>query len=287
MQGKVCMVTGANSGIGKVTALELAKQGATVVMVCRNGEKGRAAQAEIKAQSGNDAVELLLADFAVLQQVRELADTFRQKYSRLDLLVNNAGLFLDKRRESTDGYEYTFAVNHLAPFLLTNLLLDRLKASAPARIVNVASEAERAARLDFDNLQLQHGFSGMRAYGNTKLANILFTYALARRLEGTGVTANCLHPGGFKTNFGQGTWFGLLYTVLQPFLRTPEKGAETVIYLATSPAVADVTGKYFKDKRTIRSMTLSYDQAVQERLWRFSAELVGLEEVTLAGVTAG
>lgn len=287
MQGKVCMVTGANSGIGKVTALELAKQGATVVMVCRNGEKGRAAQAELKAQSGNDAVDLLLADFAVLQQVRELADTFRQKYSRLDLLVNNAGLFLDKRRESADGYEYTFAVNHLAPFLLTNLLLDRLKASAPARIVNVASEAERAARLDFDNLQLQHGFSGMRAYGNTKLANILFTYALARRLEGTGVTANCLHPGGVKTNFGQGTWFGLLYTVLQPFLRTPEKGAETVIYLATSPAVADVTGKYFKDKRTIRSMTLSYDQAVQERLWRVSAELVGLEEVAMAGVTAG
>jgi len=276
MQGNVCMVTGANSGIGKVTALELAKQGATVVMVCRNAEKGRAAQAEIKAQSGNEQVDLLLADFAVLQQVRELADTFRQKYQRLDRLVNNAGLFLNKRQESADGYEYTFAVNHLAPFLLTNLLLDMLKASAPARVVTVASEAERGARLDFDDLQLRQGFNGMRAYSNSKLANILFTYALARRLEGSGVTANCMHPGGVATNFAQNTWFGFVFKLFSPFLRSPEEGAATLVYLASSPEVADVNGTYFKDKQPIRAAPIAYDEAVQERLWQVSAELVDL-----------
>jgi NAD(P)-dependent dehydrogenase (short-subunit alcohol dehydrogenase family) len=283
MQGKVCLVTGANSGIGKITALELAKMGATVVMTARNRAKGEAAQAEIKAQSGNQSVDLLLADFASLQETRRLAEEFKAKYPRLDVLVNNAGLYLAKRLESTYGYEMTFAVNHLAPFLLTNLLLDVLKASAPARVITVSSAAHGGVRMDFDNLQNSRGYSGFRAYGQSKLANILFTYELSERLKGTGVMANCLHPGGVSTNFASNNsgLFGVVWSLLKPFLRSPEQGAETSIYLASSPDLDGVTGKYFVDKTPVMSSRESYKRESWKKLWQVSEELVGLHSPDL------
>lgn len=286
MQDNICMVTGANSGIGKVTALELARMGATVVMVCRNPQKGAAAQAEIRAQSGNDRVDLLLADFASLRSVRALAEEYTRRYRQLHVLVNNAGLYLPTRFETEDGYEMTLGVNHLAPFLLTNLLLDTVIASAPTRIINVSSEAHRGARINFADLQSVRKYNGFQAYGQSKLANILFTYELAQRLTGTGVTVNCVHPGAVATNFGSSDkWFSLLLTVIRPLLRTPEKGAETPIYLAASPDVAGVTSTYFKDKKPIRSSNASYRQEDWKRLWRVSEELVGLS--TPASVEMG
>lgn len=285
MQDNICMVTGANSGIGKVTALELARMGATVVMVCRNPQKGAAAQAEIRAQSGNDRVDLLLADFASLRSVRALAEEYTRRYRQLHVLVNNAGLYLPTRFETEDGYEMTLGVNHLAPFLLTNLLLDTVIASAPTRIINVSSEAHRGARINFADLQSVRKYNGFQAYGQSKLANILFTYELAQRLTGTGVTVNCVHPGAVATNFGSSDkWFSLLLTVIRPLLRTPEKGAETPIYLAASPDVAGVTSTYFKDKKTIRSSNASYRQEDWKRLWRVSEELVGLSTPASVGM---
>lgn len=285
MQNKICMVTGANSGIGKVTALELAKRGATVVMVCRNRSKGEAAQAEIKAQSGNASVDLMLADFASLASVRQLTEDFQQQYQQLHVLVNNAGLYLDKRYETRDGFEMTFGVNHLAHFLLTNLLLDMLKASAPARIINVSSEAHQFGRLDFDDLQGRRRYDGMRAYGQSKLANILFTYELDRRLAGTGVTVNSLHPGAVASNFARDTsgLFSLFFGLARPFMRSPEQGAETSIYLAAAPEVANVSGKYFSDKRAVRSSPRSYDQESWQRLWQVSEELVGWHTMAEVG----
>ncbi len=276
MAGKICMVTGANSGIGKETALGLAKMGATVVMVCRNRAKGEAAQSAIKQQSGNESVDLLLANFASLQSVRQLAISFTQQYSRLDVLVNNAGSFFGRRMVSVDGYEMTFAVNHLASFLLTNLLLDILKASAPARIVNVSSDAQMAGILNFDDLQMSKRYRMFGAYAQSKLANTLFTYALARRLEGTGVTVNCLHPGVVATNI----WSQALPGFLRPlagvsrfFGITAAEGARTSLYLATSPAVEGVTGQYFASSQAKSSAKISYDPAIQERLWQVSAQL--------------
>ncbi len=284
MQGKICLITGANSGIGKVTALELARRGATVVMVCRNAAKGSAAQSEIRDTSGNTAVDLLLADLSSLASVRELAEAFQKRYSRLDVLINNAGIYLGRYMETNDGFEQTFAVNHLAPFLLTNLLRDLLITSAPARIITVSSEAHRWGRMDFDDLHGKRGYNGMRAYSQSKLANILFTYELARQLAGTGVTANCLHPGGVATNFAKekAGLFGIIFSLIRPVLRTPEQGAETSIYLATAPEVADITGTYFRDKRPVRSARISYDQTTWQRLWHVSAELVGLPVLTAA-----
>lgn len=282
MHGKICLITGASSGIGKVTALELARHGATVVMVCRNAAKGSAAQNEIQAASGNAAVDMLLADLSSMASVRELAETFQQQYPRLDVLINNAGIYRSRYTETSDGFEQTFAVNHLAPFLLTNLLRNLLIASAPARIITVSSEGHRWARIAFDDLHGKRGYNGMRAYTQSKLANILFTYELARQLAGTGVTANCLHPGGVATNFAKedAGLFGIMFSMMRPFLRTPEQGAETSIYLATASEVADITGTYFRDKRPARSSPSSYDQATWQRLWRVSAELVGLPVLT-------
>jgi NAD(P)-dependent dehydrogenase (short-subunit alcohol dehydrogenase family) len=204
MQGKVCMVTGSNSGIGKETALGLAQMGATVVMVCRNRARGEAAQSDIKTKSGNHAVDLLLADLSSQQSIRQLVENFKQHYTQLHVLINNAGVFMLTRRATVDGLEMMFAVNYLAPFLLTNLLLDMLKASAPARIVSVSSGAHEAGYIKMDDLQAERHYRPMRAYGQSKLALVLFTYELARRLEGTGVTANCLHPGFVATSIGQG-----------------------------------------------------------------------------------
>jgi len=277
MQGKICMVTGASSGIGKATAMGLAEMGAIVVMVSRDLARGKSAQSEIKAKSGNDAVDLLLADLSSQQSIRQLAEDFKQRYTKLHVLINNAGMSSLRRRETVDGLEMTFAVNHLAPFLLTNVLLDVIKASAPSRIINVSSDAHEAGYFKMDDLQSEKKY--LRAYGQAKLALVLFTYELARRLHGTGVTANCLHPGFVATNFGQnGT--GLLgrgvIKFLSRFGMSTEEGAKTSIFLATSPEVEGVTGKYFVKSIPKRSAPITYDSSLQRQLWEESARLVKL-----------
>jgi NAD(P)-dependent dehydrogenase (short-subunit alcohol dehydrogenase family) len=281
MQGRICMVTGATSGIGKATALGLAHMGATLVLVARDPARGEAARHEIVTQSGNNAVDLLRADLSSQQSIRHLAESFRQRYSHLHVLVNNAGLFSLRRRTTVDGMELTFAVNYLAPFLLTNLLLDMLKASAPARIVNVASDAHEAGYIRLDRLQPERGYRPMRAYGQSKLALVLFTYELARRLEGSGVTVNALHPGFVATNIGQ-TGLGPLGRAAAKFIFrrgiSPEAGARTSLYLASSPEAAGVTGKYFVKSAPRQSVAISYDETLQRQLWEESARLVGLTE---------
>ncbi len=279
MQGKMVMVTGANSGIGKVTARELARMGATVVMVCRDEGRGDAARQEIIAESGNEAVDLLIADLASQAEVRRLVDEFRSRYNKLQVLVNNAGLQLWERSMTVDGHETTFAVNHLAPFLLTSLLLDVIKASAPARIVNVSSMVHKWSSIDFDSLMGEKRYSSNRAYFQSKLANVLFTYELARRLEATGVTVNCLEPGMVRTRLARDYrgFFGFMANLWRVFMKTPEKGAETSIYLASSPEVEGLTGGYFGNKRPLKSSRDSCNEALARRLWKVSAELVGLE----------
>jgi NAD(P)-dependent dehydrogenase (short-subunit alcohol dehydrogenase family) len=279
MKDKIHLVTGANSGIGKVTAKALAAGGATVIMVCRNRVKGETALSEIVRQTRNENVDLMIADFSELNQVRRLAAEVRAKYPRLHTLVNNAGAFNSDRTLTIDGYETTFAVNHLAYFLLTAELLDLLKSSAPARIVNVASEAHRGARINFDDLNLENGFTGWRAYAQSKLANVMLTYELARRLEGSGVTANCMHPGAVNTSFfdnikGSAGKIVRLFTI---FLRTPEKGADTIIWLASSPEVEGVTGKYFVDRKERESNPQSYDREATARLWQVSEQYCALQ----------
>jgi NAD(P)-dependent dehydrogenase (short-subunit alcohol dehydrogenase family) len=273
LSGQVIIVTGANSGIGKVTALELAKMGTTVVMVARSRERGTEALADIKAESGNDDVHLMLCDLSSQTSIRHFAQAFRDQFDRLDVLVNNAGAYYAKRQESVDGLEMTFALNHIGYFLLTKLLLDMLKESAPARIVNVSSGAQRVGKIDWDDLQRLQGYSGFEVYGQTKLMNILFTYELARRLEGTGVTVNALHPGFVRTNFARNN-YGLLGKIAMPlvqlFARSPEEGAQTSIYLASSPEVEGVTGEYFVDEEPARSAPISYDREAQQRLWEIS-----------------
>jgi NAD(P)-dependent dehydrogenase (short-subunit alcohol dehydrogenase family) len=279
MQGKVCMVSGATSGIGKATALGLAQMGATVVMVSRDRARGEAAQSEIKTKSGNNAVDLLIADLSSQQSVRQLAENFKRNYTQLHVLINNAGVFMLTRRETVDGLEMTFAVDYLAPFLLTNLLLDVLKASAPARIVNVSSESHEAGYIKMDDLQAKKGYRPMRVYGQAKLALVLFTYELARRLQGTGVTANCLHPGLVATNIAQRDLWPIARTAAKLVLFfgiSPEEGAKTSIYLASSPDVEGVTGKYFVKSIPKRSTPISYDESLQQQLWEESAKLVNL-----------
>jgi NAD(P)-dependent dehydrogenase (short-subunit alcohol dehydrogenase family) len=279
MQGKVCLITGANSGIGKATALGLAQMGATVVMVCRDRARGEEAQREIKMKSGNDAVDLLIADLSSQQAIRQLADTIQQRYPHLHVLINNAGADFTQRQESVDGVEMTFAVNYLAPFLLTNLLLDVLKNSAPSRIINVDSDNHRFVRLDMQDLQLKRRYGFLRAYGRSKLALLLFTYELARQLQGTGLTVNALEPGPTSTGFGRkgaGPVARLLLKVASALFRSPEQGAQTSIYLASSPAVEMITGKYFVKSTAKRSSALSYNESLQHELWEESARLVKL-----------
>jgi len=278
MKGKICMVTGATAGIGQATAQALAQQGATVVVVARDAEKATRTVAHIQRETGNRDVQWLLADLSEQTQLRRLAREFKQRYPRLDVLINNAGAFFLTRQLSADGIEMTFAVNHLSVFLLTHLLLDTLQASAPARVVNVASTSHRGARIDFEDLQGERKYRGMRAYGQAKLAMVLFTYELARRLEGTGVTVNALHPGFVATNIGQnnGWLFKLISPLMKLIARRPEKGAQTSIYLATSPEVAGVTGKYFVDNKAVPSDPASYDEALAKRLWEMSAAMTGL-----------
>ena len=279
MGGKVVLITGGTSGIGKAAATALAGMGATVVITGRNEERGKRALQEIREESGNDGVELILADLTVQDEVRRLAEELRERHNQLDVLVNNAGLVLSERTETPDGIETQLAINHLAPFLLTNLLLDLLEKSAPSRIVTVSSDAHRWAKIDLDDLQSRKRYRGMQVYGKTKLANIMFTYELAERLEGTGVTANCMHPGGVNTNFGnnQGGPMNLLFRLFKPFMRSPEQGADTLIYLASSPEVEGMTGKYLADRKVKAASDAAYDETTRKRLWEASEELTGLK----------
>lgn len=278
MRGETALVTGGTSGLGKETARALAEKGAELVLVGRDEEKCISTAEQIRAQTGNREVEYLVGDLSEQSEVRDLAQDFRHRYARLDVLVNNAGGFYLWRRETSDGLEMTFALNHMAYFLLTNLLVDLLIQSAPARVVNVASGSHRGVELDFDDLQAEAGYRPMRAYGRSKLANILFTYELHRRLEGTGVTSNALHPGMVATNIGSDN--GWLVRLFLPLIhwrsKRVQEGAQTIIWLAASPEVEGVSGKYFYEKRAIESARASYDEQVAERLWRRSAELTGL-----------
>lgn len=285
MQDKICLITGANAGIGQQTALELAKMGATVVMVARDPQRGEAAQAAIAAASGNPRVDLLQADFAAPDAIRAMAASFAARYDRLDVLVNNAGVYLTGREETAEGLERTFAVNHLGYFMTTLLLWDSLVAAPSARIINLSSDAHRQAKLNFDDLQNRHKYAGFRAYGQSKLANVLFTYELDRRRGDLPITVNAVHPGFVASNFGRNNRgiVGLVMTRLVPlFAKSVAEGAATSIYLASSPEVAGVSGRYFSDCRAVKSAPQSYDRAAAERLWAVSEELTGLRLPALA-----
>lgn len=276
MKDKICVITGASAGIGKVAALRLAELGARIVMVCRDRQKGEMARDEIKRQSGNASVELLLCDLSSQKQIRRLAEEFKATHDRLDVLLNNAGLYLPKRTTTEDGFEMTFAVNHLAYFLLTNLLLDLLKKSAPSRIVNVSSAAHFYGKMEFDNLQGERKYGGVAAYNNSKLANVLFTRELSRRLEGTNVTANCLHPGAVATSIFRNLPKPIEW-LIKAFTMSPERGAETSVYLASSPDVETVTGKYFDNKQEKYPSRLAQDDELARQLWQVSEEMTGLQ----------
>lgn len=278
MEGRVCLVTGATSGVGRSAAETLASLGAGVVLVARDAERGQGARDEIRKATGNDDVTVLLADLSSQKQIRRLAAEFLELGRPLHVLLNNAGVVNRVRQETEDGIEATFAVNHLAYFLLTNLLLERLQQSAPARIVNVSSDAHRfAGPLDFDDLEARRSYSFMNVYGRSKLANILFTRELARRLDGTGVSANAVHPGFVGSNFAtnNGAIAALFMRLLRPFARTPRKGAETAVYLCTSPDVDGVSGEYYFDCQPHPPRDHALRAADARRLWQVSEEMVG------------
>lgn len=280
MCNDICMVTGATSGIGAATAGALARRGAAVIIVGRNPEKSAATVNLIKQQTGNARVEFILADMSSQRETHQLVQQFKNRYQHLDVLVNNAGALFMTRRQSIDGIEMTFALNHLAYFLLTNLLLDTLKASAPSRVVNVSALLHRQAQINFDDLQNRKKYVGGQVYARSKLCNLLFTYELARRLEGTGVTVNALHPGVVATNLGvNSSRIGrLMRRLVNVVLISPEEGAQTIIYLATSREVEGITGKYFVKQKAVLSSRESYDLTAAKRLWQVSAELTGLTE---------
>lgn len=284
MTGKACLVTGANTGIGKATALGLARMGASVVMVCRSRERGQNALKDIKQQSGNNSISLLLADLSSQVSIRQLIEDIKSQYASLHVLINNAAVIPRERTVTVDNLETQFAVNHLAYFMVTILLLDLLKVSTPARIVNVASDIHRGASINFGDLQSEKGYRHTRVYAETKLSNILFTYELARRLQGVGVTANCLHPGGIRTTNLYADYMGIPRKV--GFTRrimggSAEKGARTSLYLATSQEMYGVSGKYFLKRKPVESSSESYDKNVAKRLWEVSAELTGLSDFRL------
>jgi retinol dehydrogenase 12 len=268
LSGKVCLVTGATAGIGKVTAAALAARGATLVLAGRSAQKTAAVAREIQSATGNPAVSCLLADFSDLRQVRELAEAFKRQYPRLDVLVNNAGAFFNTRKETAHGVEMTFLVNQIAPFLLTTQLLE-LK---PARIINVASDAHRFDNMDFSDLSFKRFYFSFRAYARSKLANVLFTYELDRRFRKEGIHSNALHPGHVATDIWR-TNFGALGPALKRFMQlfslTPEQGADTLIYLASAPEAEGVSGQYFVRRKAVRSSPLSYNPELAARLWDF------------------
>ncbi|MEX2255256.1 MAG: SDR family oxidoreductase [Acidimicrobiia bacterium] len=280
MTDRSVLITGANTGIGKATAVGLARDGMQVVITSRDRARGNAAVEEIRAESGSDRVEVMELDLADLASVRTFADAYLASHDRLDVLVNNAGVVQGSRTQTRDGFETTFGVNHLGPFLLTQLLLDRIRESAPSRIVVVSSHAHKSARqgLDFDDLQSERKYSSFGVYGKSKLANIYFTRELARRLEGAGVTANAAHPGFVASRFGRdgdgGRLGEIAMTLGQPFALSPEKGARTSIYLAKSPDVADITGGYFYKSKPSQPSKVALDGEAARRLWAVSEELV-------------
>ena len=275
MKHKTCLITGATSGIGEVTAHQLTMKGAKVVVVGRDAQRCVDRVERIKAEAGNSRVDYLVADLSSQDETRRLVKSFLKRYDRLDVLVNNAGAFFLRRQESVDGIEKTFALNHLSYFLLTNLLLDTLRASAPSRIVNVSSNSHYGSALDFNDLQSVRRYRSMQVYGRSKFANVLFTYELARRMEGTGVTANALHPGFVRTNIGKNN--GWLIRLLAPLWQvtaiSPEEGARTSVYLASSPEVEGVTGKFFIQEKEVPSDPGTYDEIAARRLWEISVEL--------------
>ncbi len=280
LKDKVCLITGGTDGIGKAAAYALALQGAKLLVHGRDPGKGARAVAELKARSGNPAIDFLQADFSSLADVRRLAAQVMEHAPRVDVLVNNAGGIFGKRTLSTDGYEMTLAVNHLAPFLLTHLLIDTLKGGRQPRIVTTASNAHRGARILFDDLQATRKYSAMGAYGTSKLANILFTRALARRLENTAVSATCLHPGFVRTSFGRNNDFSPLFKglfgLISRFARSPEKGAQTLVYLASSVQVQGASGGYYFDCTLTAPSSAAQDDGAAERLWQVSERLVGI-----------
>lgn len=279
MDGRVCLVTGATSGIGRETARGLAELGATVVIVARDAGRGQAAVEDLRKSTGNQAVEMLTADLSSQEQIRTLARDFRARHPRLHVLLNNAGVITPTRTVTVDGIETQFAVNHLAYFLLTHLLLDVLRSSAPARVVNVASQVERMGVIDFEDLGREKTpYERLDAYNQSKLANVLFTYELARRLEGTGVTANCLHPGVIGTKLlqefeGRPRLLRFLTKLKRP---GPRDGARTSLFLATAPELATTSGRYFRESAEAKSSPRSYDAAVARRLWEVSEKLTGV-----------
>ena len=281
MDEKICMVTGATSGIGYYTALEIARMGAAVVIVGRDQAKCNDAVHRLQRESGNESIEYLLADLSSQAQIRTIASQFTARHDHLDVLVNNAGGFFLRRRLSVDGIEMTFATNHLAYFLLTLLLMDRLRASPSARVINVASGSHYGEHLDFSDLQMKRFYNPIQAYGRSKLANILFSYELARRLAGSKITVNCLTPGMVATDIWKKVnryLTPLIFPVIQRMALTPLQGAQTSIYLATSPEVEGVSGRYFADRKAIRSSPVSYDVEAAQRLWRVSLELTGIKD---------
>jgi NAD(P)-dependent dehydrogenase (short-subunit alcohol dehydrogenase family) len=284
MDGKLCLVTGATAGIGYFTALEIARMGASIVILGRDRTRCESSVKTIQEQSGNLSIEYLVADLSSQTQIRTVAHKFYEQHDHLDVLVNNAGGFFLRRKLSVDGIEMTLAVNHLAYFLLTILLIDALKKSLAARVINVSSGSHYNEYLDFNNLQLSKFYNPIQAYGRSKLANILFTYELARRLEGTYISSNALTPGMVATDIWKkvSRWLTpLINPVMQRIAQTPLQGAQTSIYLATSPEVEGVSGKYFADKKPIKSSLVSYDQVSAKHLWDVSLERVGLDKTLI------
>jgi NAD(P)-dependent dehydrogenase (short-subunit alcohol dehydrogenase family) len=287
MKGKICVVTGSNSGIGKETALSLANMGAHVVMVVRNQERGEKARLEIVKQTGNNTVDLMICDLSSMDSVRRFAKEFKGKYDSLDVLVNNAGAMFNKREVTPEGFERTFAVNYLGPFLLTHELLGLLRSSAPSRIINVSSGLAKNGKVDLDDLQSEKNFVGTKAYArvrapvyaSTKLMHMMFTYELSRRLKGTGVTANVLMPGFVATNLGKNSGSlssSLMFKMVRPMQVNAKKGAETSVYLASSADVKDVTGKCFAKKKEVMTCPASYDEELQNGLWKKTESMLGL-----------
>jgi NAD(P)-dependent dehydrogenase (short-subunit alcohol dehydrogenase family) len=278
MENKIILITGANSGIGKATAISLAEMGAHVVMMSRDMEKGEIARQEVIGTSRNNQVDLMQCDLASMENIRSFSAQFKAKYPRLDILINNAGIFTDHRLETKDGFEYQIGVNHLGHFLLTSLLLGLMKESAPARIINVSSAAHFGGKIHFEDLHQTRKYSGWKAYAQSKLANILFTYELAHRLAGTGITVNCLHPGFVNTRFAfnrESEKPHPMMKLLSPFTLNALSGAATTVYLAASPEVDGITGKYFAKRKQKASSRASYDLVAAEKLWNLSAALTG------------